>query len=69
MRKITVLLALIFVLMAGILFGTDVAVLLPGTVEFFSVQRVGLDAAAKEFGLNLIYADAEWDAGKQHVSG
>ncbi|RAM59806.1 LacI family transcriptional regulator [Mesotoga sp. SC_4PWA21] len=65
MRKITVLLALIFVLMAGILFGTDVAVLLPGTVEFFSVQRVGLDAAAKEFGLNLIYADAEWDAGKQ----
>jgi len=65
MRKITVLLALIFVLTAGILFGTDVAVLLPGTVEFFSVQRVGLDAAAKEFGLNLIYADAEWDAGKQ----
>jgi ribose transport system substrate-binding protein len=43
----------------------DVAVLLPGAVEFFSVQRIGIDKAAKDFGLNIIYADAEWDAGKQ----
>ena len=43
----------------------EVAVLLPGTVEFFSVQRRGIDKAAEEFGLNIIYADAEWDAGKQ----
>ncbi len=43
----------------------DVAVLLPGSVEFFSVLRRGLDQAAAEFGLNLIYADAEWDAGRQ----
>lgn len=42
-----------------------VAVLLPGTVEFFSVQKRGLDKAAAEYGLQLIYADAEWDAGKQ----
>jgi ribose transport system substrate-binding protein len=28
-------------------------------------MRQGIDKAAKEFGLNIIYADAEWDAGKQ----
>ncbi len=43
----------------------EVAVLLPGTVEFFSVQRKGIDKAAEEYGLDIIYADAEWDAGKQ----
>lgn len=43
----------------------DVAVLLPGAVEFFSVQRRGIDQAGKDFGLNITYADAEWDAGKQ----
>ncbi len=43
----------------------EVAVLLPGSVEFFSVQRRGIDQAAKDFGLNITYADAEWDAGKQ----
>ena len=43
----------------------DVAVLLPGAVEFFSVQRIGIDRAGKDLGLNIIYADAEWDAGKQ----
>jgi ribose transport system substrate-binding protein len=43
----------------------EVAVLLPGTVEFFSVMRRGIDQAALDFGLNVIYADAEWDAGKQ----
>lgn len=43
----------------------EVAVLLPGTVEFFSVMRRGIDKAAEDFGLSIIYADAEWDAGKQ----
>jgi len=43
----------------------DVAVLLPGAVEFFSVQRRGIDQAANDYGLNITYADAEWDAGKQ----
>ena len=43
----------------------DVAVLLPGTVEFFSVMRRGIDKAAEEFDLDITYGDAEWDAGKQ----
>ena len=43
----------------------DVAVLLPGTVEFFSVMRRGIDKAAEDLGLNITYGDAEWDAGKQ----
>ncbi len=43
----------------------EAAVCFPGTVEFFKSQKVGMDKAAKQFGLKLIYADAEWDAGKQ----
>ena len=43
----------------------EVAVLLPGTVEFFSVMRRGIDKAAEDYNLNITYADAEWDAGKQ----
>jgi ABC-type sugar transport system substrate-binding protein len=42
-----------------------IAVALPGSVEFFSVERRGMDKAAKELGVKLIYSDAEWDAGKQ----
>ncbi|HEY9593538.1 MAG TPA: sugar ABC transporter substrate-binding protein [Spirochaetia bacterium] len=45
--------------------GLEVAVSLPGSVEFFSVERKGMDRAAAEYGLKLTYADAEWDAGKQ----
>ena len=41
------------------------AVSLPGSVEFFMVQRKGMDKAAKDFGIDLVYADAEWDPGKQ----
>lgn len=63
--KKAVFVILLLVMAVAVVLATDVAVLLPGTVEFFSVQRRGLDAAAQEFGLNLIYADAEWDAGKQ----
>ncbi len=43
----------------------QVAVLIPGTVEFFAVQKKGLNEAAKQFDLNLIYADAEWEPAKQ----
>lgn len=43
----------------------QVAVLFPGSVEFFMIQRKGMDKAAEVFGLDLIYSDAEWDAGKQ----
>ncbi len=42
-----------------------VAVSLPGSVEFFMVQRKGMDQAAKDFNIDLVYADAEWDPGKQ----
>lgn len=42
-----------------------VAVLLPGTVEFFSVERRGMDKAAEKYGIELVYADAQWDANKQ----
>ncbi|MCD6545103.1 MAG: sugar ABC transporter substrate-binding protein [Thermotogae bacterium] len=58
---------ILMLVLIGVVFaeGFDIAVLLPGTVEFFSVERRGMDKAAEEFGLNLIYADAEWDAGKQ----
>ncbi|MDR1745273.1 MAG: sugar ABC transporter substrate-binding protein [Planctomycetota bacterium] len=41
------------------------AVSLPGSVEFFMVQRKGMDKAAGELGVELVYADAEWDPGKQ----
>ncbi len=43
----------------------EVAVSFPGSVEFFSVEKKGMDKAAQEFGLKLTYGDAEWDAGKQ----
>ena len=43
----------------------QVAVLIPGTVEFFAVQKTGLNEAAKKYNLNLIYADAEWEPAKQ----
>lgn len=43
----------------------QIAVSLPGSVEFFSVEKRGMNAAAEKYGLELIYADAEWDAGKQ----
>ena len=43
----------------------EIAVLFPGTVEFFSAEKKGMDEAAEQFNLKLTYADAEWDAGKQ----
>lgn len=43
----------------------EVAVSFPGSVEFFSAEKKGMDKAAAEFGLKLTYSDAEWDAGKQ----
>lgn len=41
------------------------AVLFPGTVEFFNIQQRGMDEAAETLGVKITYADAEWDAGKQ----
>jgi ABC-type sugar transport system substrate-binding protein len=67
-------LIVIVLLVMGVAFGFaeskgaktfEVAVSLPGSVEFFSVERKGMDKAAAEYGIKLTYADAEWDAGKQ----
>jgi ribose transport system substrate-binding protein len=43
----------------------EIAVSFPGSVEFFSVERAGMDKAAEDLNLKITYADAEWDAGKQ----
>jgi len=42
-----------------------IGVSLPGSVEFFMVERKGMDEAAKKYGVSLVYSDAEWDPGKQ----
>lgn len=43
----------------------EIAVCLPGSVEFFMIERKGMDKAAAEMGVKLLYSDAEWDPGKQ----
>jgi len=43
----------------------DIAVLIPGSVAYFTATRSGSDKAAEELGVNLIYSDAEWDAATQ----
>ena len=42
-----------------------VAVLLPGSVQYFNAVREGIDRAAKEFDINIVYADAGWNAATQ----
>lgn len=42
-----------------------VAVLLPGPTGYFVAVKEGVDNAAKEFNVDIIYADAQWDASKQ----
>ena len=64
---------MLFIIMSVLLSATvsfaqdvfEIAVSFPGSVEFFSVQKKGMDQAAEEFGVKLTYGDAEWDAGKQ----
>lgn len=66
--KRTAAVVLQFALTAGFAFGQakpKIAVSLPGTVEFFAVEKKGMDAAAAKNGVTLVYSDAEWDAGKQ----
>lgn len=67
MKKIVILLSVFFlaISMAQAKGKKKIAVLFPGSVEFFSVQKKGMDKAAKERKLELIYSDAEWDPGKQ----
>ena len=42
-----------------------VAVLIPGPAGYFNATKEGVDRAAKEFGINVIYADAGWNAATQ----
>jgi ribose transport system substrate-binding protein len=73
-RSVVLTVALALLLSASLLFGggtpstekvPEIAVSFPGSVEFFSVERAGMDKAAADLGLKITYADAEWDAGKQ----
>lgn len=41
------------------------AVLLPGSTGYFVATKQGIDSAAKENGITVEYADAQWDASKQ----
>jgi len=43
----------------------NIAVLIPGSVAYFTATRAGADAAAEELGVNLNYSDANWDAAAQ----
>lgn len=42
-----------------------VAVLIPGAVEFFAIEKKGMIKAAEKYDLELIFAYAQWDAAKQ----
>jgi len=73
-RVIVLMAALTLLLSASLAFGggtpatekvPEIAVSFPGSVEFFSVERAGMDKAAADLNLKITYADAEWDAGKQ----
>lgn len=73
-RLVLLTVALALLLSASVLFGAgktegekipEIAVSFPGSVEFFSVERAGMDKAAADLNLKITYADAEWDAGKQ----
>ena len=41
---------------------STIAVLLPGPTGYFVATREGIDNAAKELGVNIEYADAQWDS-------
>jgi len=42
-----------------------VAVLLPGSTGYFVATREGVDKTAEELGIDIEYADAQWDSSKQ----
>lgn len=67
MKRAMVVFVCSIVLLAGLSAQAkkNVAVCLPGSVEFFAVERKGMDQAAAKYNIALTYADAEWDAGKQ----
>lgn len=42
-----------------------IAVLIPGSTGYFAATRAGMDKAAEEYGIKLIYSDAQWNAATQ----
>ena len=42
-----------------------VSVLLPGSTGYFVATKAGMEKAAEEFNLKLVYSDAQWDPSKQ----
>lgn len=68
MKRVIVGLLCALMVVSGLWAGNgrkQVAVCLPGSVEFFAVERKGMDQAAAKYNIALTYSDAEWDAGKQ----
>lgn len=45
--------------------GYKIGVLLPGPTGYFVATKKGIDAAAKDLGVQIEYADGQWDASKQ----
>ena len=43
----------------------NIAVLIPGSVAYFTATRAGSDEAAEKYGAKLTYSDANWDAATQ----
>lgn len=75
MKKITKLMSLLLIIaMMGSMVACNsdkkgseptIAVLLPGPTGYFVATREGIDSAAKELGVKIEYADAQWDSSKQ----
>lgn len=42
-----------------------IAVLLPGPTGYFTATKEGIDKAASDYNVEIEYADAQWDSGKQ----
>ena len=42
-----------------------VAVLIPGPAGYFNATKEGIDRAARDFNVNVVYADANWNAATQ----
>lgn len=45
--------------------GKKVAVLIPGSVAYFTATRAGSEEAAKKYGLELTFFDGNWDVATQ----
>src|SRR6056297_3228045 len=44
---------------------TELAVLIPGPTGYFVATREGIDQAAEDFDVNILYANAQWNSAQQ----